>query len=288
MAGVINTMDIKSIRVFVDLAKQLHFSKTAEKHFMSAPTLSRVIQRLEQEIGAPLFQRDNRKVTLTPEGRLFLDYAHDVLQSWQELQQKLNPDAEGLTGEIRIFCSVTASYNFLPQVIDTFRKKHPLVDFHITTGAASDALILLEKDKADVVIAATPEKIESHLAHRPLGEVPLKIIVPKGLKNQWRTLPLIMPEFGLAQTHLNHWLKQVGHSQSIYSTVSGHEALVSMVALGCGLSIAPELIIEQSPVQDKVEALDMPVQPDSFVVGIFCKKRQLKSPLINAFWKNNL
>lgn len=280
-------MDIKSIQIFVDLAKELHFANTAKKHFMSAPTLSRVVQRLELEIKAPLFQRDNRKVSLTPEGRLFLDYAHDVLSSWQKLQQKLNPDQNSLTGEIRIFCSVTASYNFLPKVIDKFRRDHPLVDFHITTGAASDALPLLEQGKADAVIAATPDKLDGHLAHKPLGEVPLKVIVPKGQKHQWRSLPLVMPEFGLAQTHLNNWLKRVGHNQSIYSTVSGHEALVSMVALGCGLSLAPELIIEQSPVKDKIDILDTPVQPESFVVGIFCKKQQLKGPLLDAFWKNN-
>lgn len=280
-------MDIKSLQVFVELAKELHFSKTAKRHYMSAPTLSRVIQRMEEELDVSLFERDNRKVKLTPEGKLFLDYAHEVLQSWQGLQRQLHPEQNNLSGEIRIFCSVTASYNFLPKVITEFRHQHPAVDFHITTGAASDALPILERGDADAVIAATPPKLDNHLSHKALGEVPLKIIVPKGQKHQWRSLPLVMPDFGLAQTHLNDWLKRVGHNPGIYSTVSGHEALVSMVALGCGLSIAPEIIIEQSPVRDKVDMLDTLVQPDSFVVGIFCKKRQLKSPLLDAFWKNN-
>ena len=68
-------MNLKSLSLFQQLATSLHFSQTAQKNHVSPSTLSRVIQRLEEEIGCELLIRDNRSVTLTPAGEKLKAYA---------------------------------------------------------------------------------------------------------------------------------------------------------------------------------------------------------------------
>ncbi len=71
---------------------------------------------------------------------------------------------------------------------------------------------------------------------------------------------------------------------TIYAQVSGHEAIASMVALGCGIGIAPDVVINNSPVKDKIQRLKLdPVEP--FDLGICCHRSKLNDPLIKALWK---
>ena len=82
-------MDIKNLAMFNHLAQSLHFGKTAQAMYITPSTLSRAIQRLEQTVGTRLFERNNRAVTLTPSGRLFLQFSAQTLANWQTLQSEL-------------------------------------------------------------------------------------------------------------------------------------------------------------------------------------------------------
>ena len=132
-------MDIKSLEMFQHLAQSLHFGKTAQAFHVSPSTLSRTIQRLEDEIGTPLLHRDNRSVVLTQAGEKFLSFAEQQLEQWQLLKFSLNQQQAELKGKLHIYCSVTAAYSHLPPLLDRFRYQHPLVEIMLTTGDAADA-----------------------------------------------------------------------------------------------------------------------------------------------------
>jgi LysR family positive regulator for ilvC len=71
---------------------------------------------------------------------------------------------------------------------------------------------------------------------------------------------------------------------NIYAQVSGHEAIVSMVALGCGVGIAPDVVINNSPVKEKIQRLKVAsIRP--FKLGVCCKRAQLDNPLVKALWQ---
>ena len=74
-------MDIKQLKQFLHLADTLHFGRASEASHISPSALSRSIKQLEEEVGAALFERDNRTVSLTPEGEIFLSYAREYLLS---------------------------------------------------------------------------------------------------------------------------------------------------------------------------------------------------------------
>lgn len=287
-------MEFKSLRMFVDLAKSLHFGKTAELHHVSPSTLSRSIQRLEQELGSSLLHRDNRTVVLSEAGKQFRQFAEQQLEQWQLLQLSLNQKQAELQGKLHIYCSVTAAYSHLPPLLERFRQQHPLVEIMLTTGDAADALEQVEKQAVDFAIAAKPEQLSRIFSFHHLAEIPLAVIAPTmvcHVQQQiqrdflWSQVPIILPEHGPARKRFEYWFrkKQQGKA-NIYATVSGHEALVSMVALGCGVGIVPQVVVENSPVKDRVQYLENAGEIEPFELGVCCLNQSKDQPLIKAFF----
>jgi LysR family positive regulator for ilvC len=286
-------MDIKTLRVFQHLAHTLHFGKTATKYHMSPSTLSRLIQRVEQQVGGPLLIRDNRSVHLTDNGHKFLDYANQQIIEWQRLTDSVEQQKKQLTGQLQIFCSVTAAYSHLPNLLDSFRLKHPAVEIMLTTGDAADAIDFVQKNKQAIAIAAKPNQLSDRIFFSPIAEIPLSIIAPRLSEDiqaqlrkdiiPWGSLPIIMPEHGPARRRFEHWFNQQSdQSANVYATVSGHEALVSMVALGCGIGIAPDVVVDNSPVKNRVETVNHTQQIQPFELGVCCNHRAVQQPTIAA------
>ncbi|GAA4903438.1 HTH-type transcriptional activator IlvY [Ferrimonas pelagia] len=287
-------MDIRSLQLFHHLATHLHFGKTAQANHVSPSTLSRSIQRIEQELGTTLLQRDNRSVRLTPAGERFRDYAAQQLLQWQELKHALNDRTAELSGQLRLYCSVTAAYSHLPAMLDQFRRHHPAVELILSTGDAAAALDQLKFGDVDLAIAASDGDHAMQYYIKPLAQISVAVVgptIPCAIQQQlshcpidWRQIPLIMPEHGQTRRRIETWYrrKQLGKPK-IYATVSGHEALVSMVALGCGVGIAPHVVIDNSPVKSRLQPLTGPEEIPPFGLGIACQRNRQHEPLIQAF-----
>lgn len=293
-------MDHKSLAMFVHLSQTLHFSKTALVFHVSPSTLSRVIKRLEQEVDGELLHRDNRSVVLTDAGKKFKQFAEQQLKQWQSFKNSLDDKKELLTGKLHIYCSVTAAYSHLPPLLERFRSQHPLVEIMLTTGDAADALEQVQNKSVDFAIAANPENLPRSVYFHHLATIPLAVIAPTmncrvlqliqdgPIKHQtipWPDVPIILPEHGAARKRFDYWYrkKQQGKA-NIYATVSGHEALVSMVALGCGVGIVPQVVVENSPVKDRVQYLANVGEIEPFDLGICCLNQSKSQPLIKAFF----
>jgi LysR family transcriptional regulator, positive regulator for ilvC len=287
-------MDIKSLQIFQLLARSLHFSKTATAHHMSPSTLSRLIQRMEQQLNCQLLIRDNRSVNLTEAGKNFLKYCDQQIEQWNHLQQQIKQTQTELTGSLKIFCSVTAAYSHLPPLLDRFRQQNPKVEIILATGDPADAMSQLKQKSVDIAIAAKPDTLSNKVNFQTIAEVPLSVIAPKftneirhSLQNSpvnWQNIPIILSEHGPARERFNQWFKtQSKGKPTIYATVSGHEALVSMVALGCGIGIAPKVVVENSPVRNRVEYIENLGEIQPFQLGICCNQAERNHPIVNAF-----
>ncbi|USH02500.1 HTH-type transcriptional activator IlvY [Grimontia kaedaensis] len=286
-------MNIKHLQLFIHLCDSKSFSKTAAAMHISPSALSRQIQKLEQEAEQQLFLRDNRSVELTLAGKKLLPVAMRILSEWQQYQSQFNASGNELMGEIRLFCSVTASYSHLPELLSEFRLRHPLIELKVSTGDPAQAIDKVLSDDADIAISALPEQLPSKVSFEPISDIPLSVIAPAGVSSfadtlqsedpDWSSIPFIVPEAGTARERANTWFKKMKIKPNIYAQVSGHEAIVSMVALGCGVGIAPDVVINNSPVRDKIEKLKLaPIKP--FELGVCCLRSQIDNPLIKALW----
>lgn len=292
-------MDQKALAMFAHLSQSLHFGKTAQAHHISPSTLSRAIQRIEDEVGYELLHRDNRTVVLTDSGKKFKRYAEQQLENWHSFKQSLSEKQTALTGKLHIYCSVTAAYSHLPPLLERFRVLHPLVEIMLTTGDAADAVEQVQNKSVDFAIAANPESLPRSVYFHHLDTIALAVIAPTmACKVQqqldekvltWGNIPIILPEHGAARKRFELWYRKKQQGKpNIYATVSGHEALVSMVALGCGVGIVPQVVVDNSPVKDRVRNLANVGEIQPFDLGVCCLNQSKAQPLVKAFFDSIL
>ncbi|MBI9102931.1 MAG: HTH-type transcriptional activator IlvY [Spirochaetales bacterium] len=288
-------MEIYSLKLFINLSETLHFGRTSKACHISPSALSRQIQRLEVEVGRELFERDNRQVQLTSHGTLFLPRAREIVARWDDALEEMGGEGRGLSGEIRIYGSVTACYSILPELIEKFRKTYPRVHIKLETGSHAAALEKVSSGELDVAVAAKPENIPPNLCFKRITETPLVFIAPdldwpgasllEDSEIIWEKLPFILPEKDLARDRVEAWFRETGYNPEIYAQVSGNEALLAMVGLGCGVGVIPELVLNRFPVSMAVKVLDVSPALQPYEVGIVTHRRKIDSPLVSAFWE---
>lgn len=134
-------MELRHLRYFIAVAEELHFGRAAERLGISQPPLSQQIQALEEEIGARLFERTNRRVELTDAGRLFLDESRQVLAQVDKAVLLARRAHLGELGELKIgFTSSAPFTSTIPSSIHAFRKAYP--DVHLDLQEMSNRQVL--------------------------------------------------------------------------------------------------------------------------------------------------
>jgi len=292
-------MDTRELQLFLSLSQTLHFGQTGEALHISPSAVSRTIKRMELEVGHRLLERDNRSVRLTDVGRQFQRYASEALGQWQSFRESTELDKQHLRGQISLFCSVTAAYSVLSPVLEPFRHRYPDIDIKLRTGDQADAIDHLLAGDDDVAIVARPDKLPPRLRFEVLTHSPLLFIGPamdcavarkisllleREVAVRWEDIPFVVSERGLARTRLDQWFRSQGCKANIYAQVSGHEAIVSMVGLGFGLGVVPELVLSNSPLKEKVQVLEVSPALTAFAVGVSASQQRLENPLVKAFW----
>jgi LysR family positive regulator for ilvC len=287
-------MDTDALRLFLHLSHSLHFGRTSRDCHVSASALSRGIQRLEVEAGAALFTRDSRRVELTEAGQRMQLLANELLGRWDQLLSGLARSGPALRGTLSLFCTVTAAHSLLPALLVRFRAAHPEVTLRLETGYAADALERLLRDEVDVAVAALPDSLPPRLLTRMIAQTPLLFVAPAsalpGLSDarapDFTQLPMILPEHGIARARIDRWFRNKRLVPKVYGEVSGHEAILALIKLGCGVGVVPELVLEKSPLRAELRVLDVRPRLPAFRVGACIKRAALKAPLIEAFWSS--
>ncbi len=286
-------MDIRDLKLFKHLSGTLHFGQSSRACHVTPSALTRIIQRLEDELGEELFLRDNRSVRLTTAGEVFRSYADDAIQRYEMLQGDLSRERV-LRGEISLYCSVTAAYSILPTIFQEFRLVHPGVHINLQTGDAALALAKLQNREVDITVAALPDDLPERVEFLEILDTPLvfigsttfpEIIEYHNQEIDWRETPVITADFGLSRERTDRWFYEKDIIPNIYAQVAGNEAIIAMVALGCGVGVVPKLVLEKSPLKEQISILSVSPELESFSIGICAMKRKMRPPQVDAFWE---
>ncbi len=289
-------MDATKLRQFIALAETLHFGKASKQCHVSPSTLSRNISQLEEELNTTLFHRDNRSVVITQDGKQLQQFAKDTLGQWQTLKQMVMANANQLRGALSFYCSVTASYSFLYDILMGFRRQHPLVEILLHTGDPALAVDRVLSGQEDISIAARLDVMPPGVKFKRMTFSPLVFIQPidacalawwpqPDSPDFWQTVPYILSEQGVTRQRLDRWFRQKHITPNIYAQVAGHEAIVSMVSLGFGVGVIPKIVLDNSPLSGKVAEAPNAPQLQPYEVGLCVLEKTLKNPLVRAFWE---
>ena len=172
-------MDTKNLKLFLNLAESLHFSPASEMSQLSVSALSRNIMQLEDNLGVKLFERNNRSVTLTKAGKDFITYAKDAINQWDIIRASLQENSHTLSGELSVYCSVTASYSFLYDILSNFRLKYPQIEIKLHTGDSEHALSKTLSGSEDITMGALPDKLPQGVVFQSIASSELLFIAPR-------------------------------------------------------------------------------------------------------------
>jgi LysR family transcriptional regulator, hydrogen peroxide-inducible genes activator len=247
-------MELHQLRYFCAVAEAGSFSRAAEQSHVSQPSLSQQIMKLEDELGARLFDRLGRSVRLTETGQTFLPRARAVLRELEAARGDVAEQKDSVAGSVTIGVIPTVAPYFLPQRLTRFSRKHPQVQLTVVEEITPALLELLRASKVDLAVLALP--IRGHEFETfPLLTEPLFAALPRdhelakhrslSLKDL-RSQPFLLLRDGhcFRDTAVAACDRARLHPQIIFES-GQFSSLLSMVGAGMGVSIVPEMAVDK-------------------------------------------
>jgi DNA-binding transcriptional LysR family regulator len=143
-------MEIRHVRVFLMLAEELHFGRSARRLGVVQSAVSQTIRMLEQEIGAELFERSKRRVALSSAGQAFMAPAQRALEEFERAKASARSAASGESGDLRIRCTMMAALTAMPSAVAEYQRLYPNVRVQVASSGSVEQLQALHEWRCDV------------------------------------------------------------------------------------------------------------------------------------------
>ena len=244
-------MDTQALKNFITLAETLHFTKTSEKVFIAQPALSRQIKELERSIGAQLFKRDKRNVSLTKAGAYFKEVAQQTVDQLDYAIKRTKQIHLGEAGEVKIGYTHSIVQTILPRIVKEIRTKFPGVKTVLREMNNTDQYKDLAEGRLDIGFATNiiaPENIKSKVFFEDV----FVVVLPKThhlLKEKKFDLsalanePFILPHKIDGSAYVST-VEAICLDAGFFPNVVHHTASVSsalkLVEAGLGITIEPK------------------------------------------------
>jgi LysR family hydrogen peroxide-inducible transcriptional activator len=172
-------MTLTELRYIVAVARERHFGRAAETCFVSQPTLSVAVKKLEEELGLQLFERGAGEVSVTPAGQRIVAQAQRVLEEAARIKELAAAGRDPLAGPLRLGAIYTIGPYLLPKLIPILRRAAPQMQLHIQENFTHVLAELLKNGEVDVILIALPFA-EPGIETRAVYDEPFMVAVPKG------------------------------------------------------------------------------------------------------------
>jgi LysR family hydrogen peroxide-inducible transcriptional activator len=262
-------LQLRDIQYVVTVAKELSFSKAAQKLFISQPALSQCIKKLERELNTPLFIRENNTVKLTSAGELFIKDGSEIINMSMRLKQGISNIANTMEENLRIGISPFYSNHYLPRIIPAFSRQYPSVKLDITEKHSVILEQLIINDEVDFCMIPLPIT-QKEIEYRPIYQEQILFAMPKNhVLNGYLTpamstgLPFI--DLQLVKHEPFVFLKkeqkftsmglrlcsEAGFTPNIVFETMNWDTVNALVATGMGVGFVPEILVGSSYLGEK-------------------------------------
>ena len=172
-------MTLTELRYIVAVARERHFGRAAEACFVSQPTLSVAVKKLEEELELTLFERGPGEVTVTPAGQPIVEQAQRVLEEASRIKELAAAGRDPVAGPLRLGAIYTIGPYLLPKLIPILRRAAPAMQLHIQENFTHRLGDMLKSGEVDAILIALPFD-EPGVVAQPLYDEPFFVAVPKG------------------------------------------------------------------------------------------------------------
>lgn len=245
-------MNLRSLHYFVKLADIRHFSKAAEACFVSQPTLSTQIKKLEEELGTQLVERSPKNIMLTPAGEEIAERARKLLADVEQIRTVARRSSDPAEGNLRLGLFPTLAPYLLPHVVPGLRQHFPRLRLQLAEEKTEDLLRMLHRGELDVALLALPIS-EAGLHIEILFHEPFVLAVPASHKLalapdvsvhdlQGNEL-LLLQEGHCLREHALEVCTLAGAQERMDFHASSMETLRQMVAAEVGITLMPLLAV---------------------------------------------
>jgi len=246
-------MNFRALQYFVKLAELKHFSRAAEACFVSQPTLSTQIRKLEEELGVLLVERAPRKVMLTPIGADVAHRARHILRDIEHIKTAASHSKDPATGIIKLGIFPTLAPYLLPHVIPGIRKRYPKLGLQLTEEKTEIILSMLDQGQLDAGLLALP--VEEHgMDVEILFEEPFVTAMPSShplsdkkvisLQDLEGEELLLLEEGHCLRQHALAVCELAGAHERVDFNATSMETLRQMVAANAGVTLMPVLAVK--------------------------------------------
>ena len=284
-------MDIMQLRLFISAANTLNFSRTAEQFYISQPAVTHSIKILESTLGVKLFNRANRKLSLTAEGLEFLPYATRALETLGSAEMRLQNMAQGRTGHIRI-ASLSSRIHQLSDCLACLHGKYPAIQVDIDLLEGTDLVNSVRKGVYDFYFSNS-EMLSGAAGYTfaPISHERLDLYVNKDIAEKidiadWSTIkeyPFVSISRSDAwlTSRISRICKNRGVTPNIINYYNRAEAALVSVNAGIGIAILPRALQNMYPMPN-VLSMRIPGD-DADVVNVFAWKREQSTTACELF-----
>ncbi|MCD8514357.1 MAG: LysR substrate-binding domain-containing protein [Nitrincola sp.] len=258
-------MTLTELRYIVTLAQEQHFGHAAERCFVSQPTLSIAVKKLEDELGVALFERSKSAVRVTPVGEKVVRQAQTVLEQAEAIREMARAGKDQLASPLRVGAIFTIGPYLFPSLIPQVQELAPQMPLYIEENMTETLRGKIRNGDLDAIIIALPFN-EPDVLTRPVYEEPFQMVLPKGhpMSKQKEIDPAVIGELRMLLLGEGHCfrdqvleacptLNQSFHNQHTVTEGSSLETIRMMVASGLGCSVLPQSAIEGHPSSKLVE-----------------------------------
>lgn len=248
-------LGIRHIRYFKAVAEELHFGRAARQLNIAQPALSRSIKHLETQIGVQLLERNNRKVSLTKAGKVFLGGCQQLIDVMEGMVIQTQKASIGEAGHLIIGYTDFAISGLMPAILRDFRKQYPDISIEPVHGFTSTQLYNLEQGKLDVGFITGPFE-RSGYKSVTIQQNPYVAVVyenhPLAWKKSVQLSDLAGESFILGSTmgwehyhdHLFRLCRRAGFKPDVVQTAFNIEGIFGLVACEMGITIQPDCVNE--------------------------------------------
>lgn len=286
-------MNLRDLQYLVALAEYKHFGRAAEATFVSQPTLSTQIMKLEGELGVALVERTSRKVLLTEVGREIVQRARDVLNEVEQIKVIARRTLDPESGTLRLGIFPTLGPYLLPHVVPTIRDRFPRLELLLVEEKTEVILRQLREGRLDAVILALPIH-DQQLHIEKLFDEPFVLAVPES--NSLATRKSIklddLADQNLLLLEEGHCLRDqalevcrmAGAGERSGFRATSLETLRQMVAANVGITLLPTLAVKPPvPQVDHVRLIEFRGRPPSRHIAMLWRKSSAMHEFLQGF-----